>query len=332
MKEQIEQILGLAASGKLTGPQAAELITELTARATPEPARAPDAAPGASPSTAKPGLWSKLGLPTSHTAGLFASDLKDNDLSMSSVDLDQGEGQVFRDNTLSMSSLSRISLVRSEMTGNSIGMSSLENTHLEDARFTGCELQKSSIDGLSLRGATALDLAIRASSLARVSAGLGCSLRKLVFTASNVKGLSLEDRADWQTSEISGSQVNDTLLRGSTLESVDIQAAQLSGVEIIGSRLGGSIIQGIRLKKVRVVDSVLADVLISGGDSWRRSLVEDVRIESCKLHRGIFSECRFVRTILRNVDASELKVHRLELVDQVIDGTEAFLAAISASR
>ena len=70
MKEQIEQILGLAASGKLTGPQAAELITELTARAAPEPARAPDAAPGAAPgsSTAKAGLWSKLGLPTSHTA------------------------------------------------------------------------------------------------------------------------------------------------------------------------------------------------------------------------------------------------------------------------
>ena len=328
MKEQIEQILALAASGKLTSPQAAELIAALTTRAVPEPARAPAVVPTA----AKPGFWSKLGIDTSHTVGVFASDLKDNDLTMSSVDLDQGEGQIFRDNKLSMSSLSRFSLVRSEMTGNTIGMSSLEDAVLEDAHFTSCELQKSSIDGLALRGASVLDLVVRASSLARVSAGEGCSLRKLIFSASQVKGLSLEEGAVWDASEIAGSQLNDTLLRASTLEGVDIQAAQLAGVEIIRARLGASIIKGIRLKKVSLVDSVLTDVLIAGGESWKRSGFEDVRFEGCKLHRAIFSECRFVRTTLRNIDAAELKVHRVELSDQVIDGTEAFLAAIAAPR
>lgn len=329
MKEQIEQVLQMAASGALTHAQAAELIAELSSRAAPEPARA---APSANPSAPKPGFWARLGVPTSHTVGVFASDLKDNQLSMSSVDFGQSEGQVFRDNRLSMSSLSRCALLRSEMTGNTLDMCSMDDTVLEDAHFTGCELQKSSLDGLTLRGASLQDLVLRSSSLSKLSAGEGCSLQKLTVNASHLKGLSLEEGARWQSSTIAGSQIEGALLRACTLEGVDIQAAQLTGVELIRSRLTGCILQAIRLKRFGVVDSVLSDVLFAGGDTWRRSGMEDVRFESCKLNRAIFSECHFVRTTLRNVDASEINAHRVALSDQVIDGTEAFLAAISAAR
>lgn len=322
MQEPIEQILKMVEAGRITSAQAATMIAELNARATPG-----RAAPAPAPAPAKRGFWSHFGL-SSHTQGVYASELQDNDLSLSSVDIDHGEGQVFRGNHMSMSSLARVSLVRSEMTENTLGASSMQDIQLEDAHFTGCDLQKSSIDGLTLKGARLEELSCSASSLEKLSAGADSRLRRLRLTASQMKGLSLDEGAQWHASEVVGAQITDLRLRGSSLEGFDLQAVQMTDLELTRCRLDSTIVRSLRLKKIRMVDCVWSDVLLSGGDTWKRSGFEDVSFEGCKLSRALLSECRLTRVTFRNLDLSEVKAHRVELADQIIDGNEAFLAAI----
>lgn len=327
MQQPIEQVLKMVADGRLTPTQGASMITELTARATPEPRRpAPSRAPE------RRGFWGALGFSTSHTAGVYASELVDNDLSMSSVDIGHGEGQVFRDNRLSMSSMARVALVRSAMTANTLVLSSVMDMQLEDASFTGCDLQKCSVESLTLDGGHIEDVTCSASSLEKLSATSQGRLRKLRVIGSHLKGLSLEEGAVWGASEIVGVQLNDVRLRAAALEGVDLQSAQLADVEVSRSRLDGTIVRSLRLKKVRLVDCVWSDVLMSGGDSLKRSGLEDVLFENCKLNRALLSECRLTRVTLRDVDLSEVKVHRVDLADQVIEGNKAFLEASGVHR
>lgn len=325
MQQPIEQVLKMVADGRLTSAQGATMIAELTAKANPTPAAAPP--PRANE---KRGFWGRLGFPTSHTAGVYASELMDNDLSMSSVDIVGGEGQVFRDNRLSMSSMARVSLIRSAMTGNMLGMSSIQDMRLEDAQLTGCDLQKSSVESLSLSGGHIEDLSCSSSSLEKLSVSSAGRLRKLRITGSQLKGLSVEAGAVWDASELVAVSLNDVALRESSLEGLDLQSAQLSDVEVVRSRLEGSIVRSLRLKKVRFVDCAWSDVLASGGEHWRRSGFEDVLFEGCKFNRVLLSECRLTRVTLRNIDCAEVKAHRVELTDRVIDGNEAFLAAFGA--
>ena len=87
-----------------------------------------------------------------------------------------------------------------------------------------------------------------------------------------------------------------------------------------------------RFKNVTWQACTLDDVLFAGGEGLRRGGFEGVAFERCTLRKAIFSECRFVRTVIRDVDLFEVQAHEIELVDQTIEGNEAFLRAISEPR
>jgi uncharacterized protein YjbI with pentapeptide repeats len=89
-------------------------------------------------------------------------------------------------------------------------------------------------------------------------------------------------------------------------------------------------VRAARFKNVIWQSCELDDVLFAGGEGFRRGGFEDVTFERCTLRKAIFSECRFVRTVIRDVDLFEVQAHKVELVDQTIEGNEAFLRAIAS--
>lgn len=325
MNDEIQKVLSITKAGKVTEAQAAQLIAALVSSPAPAPA------PARSPPRKTQRFWDRWGVSTSATQGVFASDLRENDLSMSSVDIVHGEQQVFRDNTLSMSSIGGLALVNARVTGNTLGMTSFEKVALDASDLEESRFQSTSVDDWAVERSTLRALEVHASSWHKFAASDVSELSELRIRASQLKGLGLR-AARWRSSEVVASQVAHLVLERSTWEEVEIDGCQINGWKMLGSTCTRALLRKARFKNVTWDACAFDDVLFSGGESLRRGGFEATSFERCTLRKAIFSECRFVRTVIRDVDLFEVRAHGVELVDQTIEGNEAFLRAVGESR
>jgi uncharacterized protein YjbI with pentapeptide repeats len=65
---------------------------------------------------------------------------------------------------------------------------------------------------------------------------------------------------------------------------------------------------------------------------WDASNLKEVVFEGCNLKDAHFKACNFDGVTFINVDFSDFEVSKLKLKDQVIDGNEAFITALSLNR
>jgi uncharacterized protein YjbI with pentapeptide repeats len=97
-------------------------------------------------------------------------------------------------------------------------------------------------------------------------------------------------------------------------------------------RLATTLFHGTRVKHLTLHACELEDVLVTGGDDWKKNGFDEVTFEGCKLHKALFAQCRLRKVTIRNVTLDEIKATHVRLEDQVIDGNEAFLRAFGVEQ
>ena len=341
MKEHVQKVLAMVKAGTITDAQATELIDALQghhAAVEPGPELGADTQPVARP----PRYGERLGLlervidavsggRTSEVRGVLPSHLNGNDFSMSEVEAIGGADHVFRDNHVRMSHLKDLTLTRTEMIGNDIGTSKVRDLTCRDSVLSGCTIHASSLEDVVLDDAKMTKVHLRASKL--FDARLDDSrLEEVAVTASSIKNLGLERGSAWERSRVDASQLHHVATSASTLSDVGFDMARLNNIEVTRSVLRISMVRGYKWADVKLVDCVFEDVMFGAGERSKRSLVRDTTFENCRFDKAIFADTSIVGTTIRNVTLSGVKVVGVHLQGRVIDGNDAFVAAIGGEQ
>lgn len=338
MKQDLEKILDMNKAGRITNEQAAELIAALTG-----------GKPGArdprahrrhhghfmeplfnlierTATTFADGVGS-----TSEVGGVFAGDLRENDIRMSRLESPEGAGYQFRNNTVRMSAVTRLQFTNAEVTDNAFDASRVDGLAVTDGAFTGCEVHMGSLEDVRVeRGqlARVLFASAKCEDLAVVGES---SLENARLHAGHIKHCRFADGSHGRAIDVTSAQLNKLTLAASELERVDVQSSQLSEISFEGTRWYDVIVRGVRMRRSAFVRTKFDDVLFSAGEqwAWKPKLFEDARFEDCSFTRALFSECRFKNVVLRNVHLADQKVQGVTLENMTFDGTAQFLKAIA---
>ncbi|MBI5609720.1 MAG: pentapeptide repeat-containing protein [Deltaproteobacteria bacterium] len=334
MKAQIQQVLEMNKSGTLTAEQAAELIEALSQRASAPPRVPPAKVKGFAAS-----LLESIAGPmrdathapwrSSDLQGVYASDLRDNDTRMSRVELQESRDYTFQGNGIRMSSL-QLTLQRGVFVGNAVSASQVEGIAVRDGSVRGCAFNGSSVESSEVSDSDLAELQVTGSQVTQLALTGRSRMQRVKIAGTELKGLRLSQESAWTGVQLNGCQVAELDSDASALDDVEIDASQLRRVQLVRSQLRASVLRGARLIDVKVVGSRLDNLLITGGDGWRKRGLQGVEFHDCDLEQVLLADCRWQNVVVRNVRLREVQARRVNLSDVVIDGNEAFLQAISA--
>ncbi len=272
-----------------------------------------------------------------HHRGRWMHGCRDNHAHLSRVVEPKGESFEFADNQMHLSSVTEITLNRAQMKDNSINASRISRLTIEDGRMLDCQVHGSSVDTLSLQASQLEDSSFHGSKWTRVSLENGSVMKDCELNGSAIKELKLASATTWNNVEANGSHISEVTVEGSLFHDVEMNGVSFSEVRFQGCKLHDFKIQGLSVRKSSFVNADLHDVGFGVEGGWKSWLsgskaggLDGVQIENCKLSDIRFVGCRFNRVIIRNVTLSDQKFRDIVLSDQVIDGNEAFLAAMQA--
>lgn len=181
-------------------------------------------------------------------------------------------------------------------------------THLDfdaQSEFTDNRVQASTLTGLTLRQGTMTDTSINGSSLDQVV--LDDSLiNDTKINGSKVVGLELHNDSEW----------NDTTLNGCNFKEVQLHHSQFQDLSLHGTTLSKTTFENVEFS-----DLALKAVQMS-----------DCKWSNCEIDDAAISNCTFKNCEIRNVEWSDFSLANVDFSDQVLDGTEAFKAFIHKSR
>ncbi|HUJ75203.1 MAG TPA: hypothetical protein VL359_10110 [bacterium] len=353
LKEEIQRVLQMNKAGTLTDDQASELLAELMRSERGEGAGEPrsEGAPwtqwGAfregSAAGSQEDFGESLGAFLSSTirglprwaqafGGSFADAGGHNTFTMSKVESPRGSGYTLAHNSINGSWVGDWELERAQVVHNGIHASKLKGLRVTEGEFSHVKLFGSSLDRVSVSHSKLTHLRLQGSKLGPVSLTEDSTLGHLSLTGCAVKGVRLCDHSQWEQGSLNGAHVADLELKASMLDTWRGEGMACSDVLLERSRIRNLALRYVRWNQVRIVQSELDDVEMTGGPGWKKQGYDDVRVEYCALSKMQLSECRFQRVVIRNVHLSGLSVHGAELSDVVLDGNEAFQAALKAGQ
>ncbi len=320
MKDTEAKIIDMVAAGSITAEQAKVLLEEV--RASEREAERPD-----DRNTFERIIGAISGGRTSNVRGVLPSDLHENDLSMSRVDVKGSGDYAFRGNRVRMSDLSSVELSSSQLIDNEFGSSSLHDIKATDSTLSRSIFHSSSLSDVQLQGAQVMKLGLRASRMHDATFEHS-QVDTFGVSASSLKGFVLAEDSSVHHSRIDASQVSSFVAKRTQLQDVEIDVAKIVGLVLTGSTLRMSMVRGYKWVDVKLIDTVFEDVLFGSGEHTKQSKFHDVTFESCNLTKAIFSDTSFHDVTVKNVTLSGVKVIGVSLRDVVIDGNEQFLRAI----
>lgn len=305
MRAEIQKILEMQASGKISQEQAAELLSALI-----EPlAEKTDAKDTHNPQDLSPEFSTeKLGEFIEHLvqgalkgkigtmAGKFgAAKIKISDdgaegnrVNASKFTMPEGEDFEFTDNDINLSEISELKMSEgSEFSDNRLQASTLAHVGLRASMMTDTTLNGSSWDGVTLDDTEFSDLKFQ-----------GCKLLK---------------------SEFASTQLNDAQLHGCHLRNANFKSCEISDLQF----------HGCQWTRAEWRNCVLSDMQIHGGQ------FQDATWADVELSDGQIRGCDFTNCELRNIEVSDFKWQDVDFSNQKIDGNKAlseFLAKKSPPR
>ncbi len=326
MKAQIQQVLDMNKSGVLTDEQTAEMIAALASPIAPPPAAG---RPKAWTSSLFQSLTGSLHAAwrSADVHGVYPSELRENDVRMSRVDVNDSHNYTFRGNKVRMSSVV-LALQTAEFTGSVIGGSQLEVLTVRNGAVRALEVQGSALESAEVTDSVLSDLRIRASELTKLQVAAQSEMQRVRIGASEIKGLHLHGGAAWLDVRLDGVQVNTWDVDASTLEDVEIDASQLCRIALLGTTWRTCLVRSARLVDVTLQGCRLENVLITSSDGWRKRGIDGVTMEACTMEQVLLDDCNFRGTTFKNVHVQGVQARRIELGAVTIDGTDAFLHAI----
>ena len=340
MKEQIQHVLRMNKEGKLTDEQAAELLAELAR---------PDGPRGEERGWARGGILEPLVSKMNATLksaldSAFAWDdgvrgqgegwtgsSGRNSIHMSRFDYPQGKDIVFSGNVVRMSSVKDMRMDRSALEDNTIDMSKVDDLRLKDARFKDCEIRASSLDEWHLDDSILEAVSVQGSRAADFQVTGGSELRKARIQGASLKDLRLAEGTKARELLINGSALSGIRLVRSELSDSEIQNASLADLSLEGCRTRNLMLRSVSVKRAAFLDCILAEVVFSSEEKWavRKHGLKDIRFEGCSFEKVSFADCRLADCVLKNVTLTDKRFRNLDLAGLRIDGTDAFLKAVS---
>jgi uncharacterized protein YjbI with pentapeptide repeats len=323
MKSELQKILSMTKAGTITEAQAAQLIEAL--QAAPEPRRAR----GSVISDVIDAVRSVAeAAGSSSVQGVYASELGQNELSMSKVQLVEARGHTFTGNVISSSSLEGLRLDEAQVLENVIRASRLDEATLLHSRLSGCEFASSSLDELHLAHSVMERVRVASSSLDDLRLEGESTLRDCEFGSASWKHARLV-ASSIVGARVSGSHVRDLSLERAELTDAQLSASHLHDLSITRSDWHTTFLRQVRFADVRFEGCSFEDVLFAGTEGWKRQGYRDVRFEGCTFGKVVFSDCHFKDVVLRDIELTDLTISGLTLKDCEVVGADALRAALA---
>ncbi|MCW7480577.1 pentapeptide repeat-containing protein [Leptospira kanakyensis] len=316
MKEEIQKILQMVKENKISEAQGAELISELSqvSQETDE-------------DKTKPWSFRSIGEQfikfSNDVEGLYASDLKDNNMSMSRVQIPKGDRFQFKNNTIRMSAMEQVVLDDSDFMRNTISKSNLHALKVARGSFQNSELSASNLEHLQIDDGHFDTVEVHSSHLKKVEV-ISSNVTNSHFTAASVKDLVIHDGSDLSACSFEGAQLSHIEVSTSQLIGMELQASRLQHIRFMNTTTDQLVARFMKFDHTSFENCTLSDVLFTASEGWRKVGFDQVNFENVKLNKALFGECDLKRVTIKNVDLSEIRVMNQKLTDVTIDGNAEF--------
>ncbi len=372
MRSDIQQVLEMNKTGKITGEQAAALLEELlgasnrsnsdaqsesSAQSTFTTQTAPPLSAGAGEERKSPhhgrdhsrschgavadsvnslvnSVFDHVFEAQDRFGSTFEADRDSNRFHHSDYSAPRGDSFVFRGNQVRMSKLRDLHLERAEFTNSQIDASRLQEVNLTDSKISDARLRASSLRELTLDHGEISTLQLSTSKCSEITLSDESAWRSLHAQSSVLKEIRLRDHSRWENSFLNAVVISGFNATRSALIDCELQNSRLLETTFTDSEWKAVLARGTTLSELALTGSAFDRVLFTCDESWgwKKKSFCKLRFENSRLTNVLFTDCRMSHCAIRNVTLSDLKISGLDLSNRTLDGNEAFLTAVGAHR